>query len=163
MPFHHWCLYILYMTYDVKTVDEYVSRIPEERKEAFQKLREVIKANIPEGFEECISYGGPGFAVPHSIYPAGYHCKPEESLPFMGIASQKHFIGFYHMGIYSKPEILEWFQAEWAKLDIGKLDMGKSCIRLKKMDKIPYELLGELCTKITVQQWIETYEQSRMK
>lgn len=151
------------MTYDVQTVDEYVSKIPEERRDVFQKLREKIKSRIPEGFEECISYSMPSFSVPHSLYPDGYHCKPSEPLPFLALASQKQFIGFYHMGIYTRPELLEWFQAEWTKLDIGKLDMGKSCIRLKNMNKIPYDLLGELCTKITVKEWIETYEESRRK
>lgn len=132
--------------------------IPEERRAAFQKLREIIRNNLPKGFEECLSYGSPGFAVPHSIYPKGYHCKPEEPLPFISLASQKHYIGFYHMGIYSRPDLLSWFQEEYSKLGIGKLDMGKSCVRLKKLDKIPYKLIGELCTKIEVEEWIATYE-----
>jgi uncharacterized protein YdhG (YjbR/CyaY superfamily) len=148
------------MKYEVRTVDEYLNVIPEERKEAFSRLRLVINESLPEGFKETMSYGMPSFSVPHSIYPAGYHCKPEEPLPFMSIASQKHFIGLYHMGIYAWPDLLEWFKNEWAKLGSGKLDMGKSCIRLKQMDKIPYNLIGELCTKITVQEWIATYEDS---
>ena len=147
------------MTYDVKTVDEYAQAIPEDRKEPFTRLRNVVLDNLPEGFEETMSYNLPSYVVPHSIYPDGYHCRPEEPLPFLSIASQKNFIGFYHMGIYANPELLSWFEEQYASLDIGKLDMGKSCIRLKKMDKIPYDLLGELVSKITVEDWIAAYEQ----
>ncbi|MDC7226713.1 MAG: DUF1801 domain-containing protein [Spirochaetales bacterium] len=148
------------MTYEADTVKEYLTQLPEARRETVERLLEVIGEYIPEGFELCLSYGVPGFAVPHSVYPAGYHVKPEEPLPFVSVASQKNFIGFYHMGIYSFPELLEWFQLEWAELEIGRLDMGKSCIRLKKPEKIPYTLLGELCSKIEVQEWIDKYEES---
>ena len=146
------------MTIEAKTVEEYLEAVPQDRKEAFSKLRAVILENLPEGFEETISYNFPSYVIPHSRYPAGYHCKPDEPLPFLSIASQKHFIGFYHMGIYTRADILAWFKEEYAKRDIGKLDMGKSRIRLKKMDKIPYNLLGELVTKMNVEEWIETYE-----
>ncbi len=150
--------YLPLMTYDADTVSDYVSQLPDDRRGAFERLLEVVRENIPEGFDECMSYGFPSFAVPHSIYPAGYHCKPEEPVPFLSLGNQKNFIGFYHMGIYTRPDLLEWFEREWARRDVGKLDMGKSCIRLKKPDRIPYDLLGELCTKITVDEWIETYE-----
>lgn len=146
------------MNYKANTIDKYISLIPEERRVAFKRLHSVIKKNLPEGFSEVISYGSPAYIVPHSIYPAGYHCKPSEPLPFIAIACQKHFIGFYHMGVYANPDLLKWFQAEYAKLDIGKLDMGKSCVRFKNMNKIPYDLLGELVTKISVNEWIEVYE-----
>ena len=151
------------MKYDVKTVDEYINALPEERKGPFKKLRALIKASLPEGFEECLSYGGPSFSVPHSLYPPGYHCKPSEPLPFISILSQKNYIGFYHMGISEFPDILEWFVREYGRLNIGKLDMGKSCIRLKKIDKIPYDLLGELCGKIQVSEWIDVYERQIKK
>lgn len=146
------------MTYNVKTVDEYIQAIPEERKSPFSKLRETIISHLPEGFEETISYSFPSYVVPHSLYPAGYHCNPEEPLPFLSIASQKNFVGVYHMGIYASPKLLSWFQEEYAKLDIGKLDMGKSCIRLKKMDDIPFDLIGRLVSKMSVDEWIATYE-----
>ena len=146
------------MKYKASTVEEYIASLPEDRIDVFLKLRQVIKENIPKEFEECLSYGMPGFAVPHSIYPAGYHCKPEEPLPFISLGNQKNFIGFYHMGIYQFPEIADWFEREYLSLRIGKLDMGKSCIRLKKMEKIPYDLIGELCRKITVEEWIAVYE-----
>lgn len=146
------------MKYAVKTVEEYISRLPEERIDAFLKLRQVIMDNLPRGFEECISYGMPAFAVPHSLYPAGYHCKPDEPLPFISLGNQKNFIGLYHMGFYAFPQIAEWFEKEYMALNIGRLDMGKSCIRLKKMDRIPFGLIGELCRKISVEDWIAVYE-----
>lgn len=148
------------MTYDVKTVDEYIGAIPEDRRAAFSRLRSVILENLPDGFEETISYKMPSYVVPHSVYPDGYHCSPETPLPFISIASQKNFIGFYHMGIYADPELLEWFQTAYTGLDIGKLDMGKSCIRLKKPEKIPFDLLGELVSKISVEDWVASYERT---
>lgn len=140
------------------TVEEILANIPEERKEAFIKLHEVIVKNLPKGFEPGMSYGGLGYVVPHSIYPSGYHCKPVEPLPFAGIASQKGSINFYHMGIYSDPELLDWFVSEYPKHSKQKLDMGKSCVRFKKMEEIPYELVGQLMSKMTVQNWIDRYE-----
>jgi hypothetical protein len=145
------------------TVTEILKNIPEDRKEIFQKLHNVILKNLPKGFEPAMSYGGLGYVVPHSIYPAGYHCKPTEPLPFAAIASQKNSINFYHMGIYSKPELLNWFLEEYPKHTKQKLDMGKSCIRFKKIDDIPYKLIGELMKKITVKEWINIYETSIKK
>lgn len=145
------------------TVEEILKNVPEERFEAFNKLHQTILKNIPEGFEPAISYGGLGYVVPHTIYPAGYHCKPVEPLPFAGIASQKNSINFYHMGIYSDPKLLEWFVSEYPKHSKQKLDMGKSCIRFKKPDAIPFELIGELMQKISVQDWIDIYESNLKK
>lgn len=141
-----------------QTVENYMNDLPEERKAPMQRLRELFKANLPEGFVEQMSYGMIGYVVPHSIYPKGYHCSPELPLPFINIASQKNFIAVYHMGIYSDENLLNWFVEEFPKHSKAKLDMGKSCIRFKKMDQIPYELLGELLTKMTVNQWIERYD-----
>lgn len=140
------------------TVKEILNNLPEDRAESFNKLHEVIVANMPEGFEAAISYGGLGYVVPHTIYPAGYHCKPVEPLPFAGLASQKNSINFYHMGIYSDPALLNWFVSEYPKYSKRKLDMGKSCIRFKKFDEIPYELIGELMQKMSVADWIAIYE-----
>lgn len=140
------------------TVEEILANVPEERKETFAKLHQTIVDNLPEGFEAAISYGGLGYVVPHSIYPNGYHCKPEEPLPFAGIASQKNTINLYHMGIYSNPELYDWFVAEYPKYCKRKLDMGKSCIRFKKAEDIPFPLIAELMQKMTVEQWISTYE-----
>ncbi len=140
------------------TVDQYLSEVPYERQEAMNKLRKVILKNLPKGFKEGMGYGNMGYFVPHSIYPAGYHCDPKLPLPFMGIASQKNSINFYHMGIYADPKLLKWFTNAHAKASPKKLDMGKSCVRYKNPDDIPYKLLGELVSKISVDDWIKMYE-----
>lgn len=140
------------------TVQEILSNLSEERIVPFNKLHETIVKNLPEGFEAGISYGGLGYVIPHSLYPDGYHCKPSEPLPFAGIASQKGSINFYHMGIYADPQLLNWFVSEYPKYSNQKLDMGKSCIRFKKLDDIPYNLIGELMQKMTAQDWIDKYE-----
>ncbi len=105
-----------------------------------------------------MNYGMIGYVVPHSLYPGGYHCDPTLPLPFMALASQKNSINLYHMGIYADEDLLKWWEDEYAKADIGRLDMGKSCIRFKNLEKIPYTLIGELCKKITVREWIDSYE-----
>ena len=151
------------MQYKASSVEDYMSQVPEDRKEALTKLRNAINSNIPKGFEEGIGYGMVGYSVPHSLYPNGYHCTPELPLPFMSFASQKNSINLYHMGIYSIKEIHDWFVAEYPKYSKRKLDMGKSCIRFKKPEDIPYELIGELASKITVDEWIEIYEKSLKK
>lgn len=140
------------------TVDTYIAELPEDRQKAVKELRKVIKKNLPKGFKEGMGYGMMGWSVPHSIYPAGYHCNPKDPLPFMGLASQKNSINFYHMGIYADPKLLKWFQDAHAKASPKKLDMGKSCVRYKKAEDIPYKLIGELAAKITVNEWIEKYE-----
>lgn len=145
------------------SVDEILDKMPEDRAEVFKKLHRVIVKNLPKNFEAGISYGGLGYVVPHSVYPAGYHCKPSEPLPFAGIASQKNSINFYHMGMYSSPKLLEWFVSEYPKHSKRKLDMGKSCVRFKKMDEIPFELIGELMTKMSAKEWIEIYERNLRK
>ena len=140
------------------TPDQYIAELPEDRKEIMQKLRETVKTNLPKGFEETMQYGMLGYVVPHSIYPDGYHCNPKDALPFMALASQKNHIGFYHMGIYSDPDLMKWFTEEYPKHASNKLDMGKSCIRFKNPKNIPFELLGELTTKVSVDEWIAKYE-----
>ncbi len=141
-----------------KTVKEILTNLPIDRAEPFNKLHDVIVKNLPKGFEAAISYGGLGYVVPHTIYPAGYHCKPSEPLPFAGLASQKNSINFYHMGIYADPKLLAWFVMKYPKHTKQKLDMGKSCIRFKKLDDIPYQLIGELMKKISMEDWINIYE-----
>lgn len=142
----------------VQTITDYLNEIPEERKSAFSKLRQAILNNIPPGFEEKMAYGMVGYVIPHSTYPNGYHCDPKLPLGFAFIASQKNFFALYHMGIYSNPKLLEWFTAEFPKHSKYKLDMGKSCIRFKKWDEIPFELIGQLMQKVTVADWISSYE-----
>ncbi len=138
----------------------YISSLPEDRRLVVRKLRNSILNNIPEGFEEGMGYGMISFHVPLSIYPEGYHVKPGQPLPFINLASQKNHVALYHMGLYSKPELLEWFTREYPKYSRRKLDMGKSCIRFKKVDDIPYDLIAELATKMSPQEWISTYENS---
>ena len=141
-----------------KTPEEYINELPEDRKEPFRKLREVILQNLPEGFTEVMNYGMIGYVIPHSIYPKGYRADPKLPLGFINIGSEKSFISFHHMGIYASRELTEWFTLEYPKYVKSKLDMGKGCIHFKKMDQIPYTLIGELATKITTQQWIDIYE-----
>ena len=147
----------------VKNVTDYLKEVPEERAPYFSKLRDVILKNIPKGFEECMQYGMIGYVVPHSIFPDGYHCDPKIPLPFVSIASQKNFIALHHMGIYANPKLLEWFVAEYPKHCITKLDMGKGCIRFKKANQIPFDLVAELIQKITVKDWIKMYQDAFVK
>jgi hypothetical protein len=133
-----------------------------------KKLRVLFKKNLPKGFKEQMSYGMIGYVVPHSIYPKGYHCDPKLPLPFINVASQKNFIAVYHMGCYGNPKLLKWFQDEYKKFSPKKkLDMGKSCMRYKKPEDIPYELLAELARKVSPQEYIEhvekTFEAARKK
>ncbi|MGE8556782.1 MAG: DUF1801 domain-containing protein [Chryseobacterium jejuense] len=145
------------------SLEDYLSKIPEERKEPFKKLFDVINDNLPKGFEEISNYGMLGWVVPLKTYPAGYHCTPGTPLPFINIASQKSFIALYHMGLYSRPELLDWFVAEYPKYSKKKLDMGKSCVRFKKPEDIPFELIAELSQRMTVEDWIGIYESQYKK
>lgn len=146
------------MKYEANSVDDYIAQLPEERKVVLEKMRTIILENLPKGFSERLGYGMPAYVVPHEIYPAGYHCDTKLPLPFMNIASQKNFVALYHMGIYANPELMEWFVTEYPKHCKRKLDMGKSCIRFKKMEDIPYDLIAELATKMSPQDWIDLYE-----
>ena len=146
------------MKVKASTIEEYLENIPIERKAVMQKLIAIINKNLPKGFAEQLNYGMPSWVVPHSIYPDGYHCTPELPLPFLGVASQKHFIGLYHMGIYADTNLLDWFVREYPKHAKKRLDMGKSCIRFKKMDDIPFDLITELCSKMNPNDWIKLYE-----
>lgn len=156
-------LYFTIMTIKAKTVDEYLEQVAEDKREAIKELRKIIKKNIPKGFEECINYNMIGYVVPHKLYAPGYHCDPKLPLPFVNIAAQKNFIALYHMGIYANPKLLEWFTSEHTKRVKGKLDMGKSCIRYKKMEHIPFDLIAELMQKVTVIEWINSYENAFRK
>ncbi|MCF7559392.1 DUF1801 domain-containing protein [Sabulilitoribacter multivorans] len=146
------------MQYKATSPEDYISQVPAERQDALKKLRKVINDSLPKGFEEGIQYGMIGYYVPHSIYPDGYHCNPKEPLPFMSFASQKNSVNLYHSGIYSQPELHDWFVKEYPKHCKSKLDMGKSCIRFKKVEDIPFKLIEELSKKMTVAQWIDIYE-----
>ena len=144
----------------VSTVESYMASLPQDRQDAISKIRQAILTNIPEGFVEQMSYGMIGYVIPHSLYPAGYHCKPSLPLPFMNVASQKNFIAVYHMGIYANADLLKWFTDEYSKRITGRLDMGKSCIRFKNPENIPFELIGKLAGKLSVTEWIKLYKES---
>lgn len=151
------------MTSSATSPEQYINEAPEDRREALEKLRTTILENLPKGFQEGMGYGMIGYSVPHTIYPAGYHCDPKTPLPFMSFASQKNSINFYHVGIYADKQLYDWFVAEFPKYSKKKLDMGKSCMRFKKVEDIPFELLGELSKKMTPEQWISLYESAFRK
>jgi uncharacterized protein YdhG (YjbR/CyaY superfamily) len=140
------------------TPDHYIAQLPEEKQSAMKKLRQVILANLPDGFVEEMSYGMISYVVPHTLYPAGYHSAPHMPLPFMSIAAQKNHFAIYHFGIYANPELMKWYLNEYPKHILIKPDLGKSCIRFKKADHIPYQLIGELAAKMTVEHWVGLYE-----
>jgi uncharacterized protein YdhG (YjbR/CyaY superfamily) len=141
-----------------QTPEAYLAELPEDRRAVMEQLRAAVLDNLPDGFEEVMSYGMLGYVVPHALYPDGYHCDPKLPLPFMNLAAQKHFYAVYHMGIYADPDLMAWFQDEYRDRVPTKLDMGKSCLRLKNTKHIPYDLIGELAAKMTPQDWIERYE-----
>ena len=151
------------MISNATTPDEYISKVPKEKRIAIKRLRETIKSNLPTGFEEQMSYGMIGYVVPLKLYPKGYLGKTNVPLPFINIAVQKHFVAVYHMGLYAEKELANWFKTTYEASFKTKLDMGKSCIRFKKLDKIPYTIIGELAAKISVQEWIDQYESTRVK
>lgn len=144
----------------METVEEYINELEGDRKIAIIKLRKVVLENLPEGFEETISYKMLGYVVPHSVYPAGYHCNTKLPLPFINIASQKGHIAIYHMGVYANTGLMDWFTNEYPKYSSKKINMGKSCIRFKKTEDIPYQLIGELVSKMTVEEWVDLYEEN---
>lgn len=146
-----------------KNVSDYLKEVPEDRAPYFKKLRDTVAKNLPKGFEECMQYGMISYVVPHSIFPDGYHCDPKTPLPFISVASQKNFIALHHMGIYANPKLLEWFVTEYPKHCKTKLDMGKGCIRFKKADQIPFDLVAELVQKISVKDWIKMYQDAFVK
>jgi hypothetical protein len=146
------------MTSKATTPEQYIKELPADRKDAISALRNTILKNLPKGFEEVMSYGMIGYVVPHKLYPDGYHCDPKLPLPFANIASQKNFIAIYHTGIYANQELFNWFTTEYPKHTKAKLDMGKSCIRFKKQEDIPYKLIGELMKKMSVKDWINSFE-----
>ncbi|HNO79873.1 MAG TPA: DUF1801 domain-containing protein [Phycisphaerae bacterium] len=139
------------------TVKEYLDALPEDRRKALEAVRKVIKANLDKGYQEGIQYGMIGYFVPHKIYPNGYHCDPKQPLPFASIASQKNHMAIYMMCVYSDPKLQEWFQKAWAKTG-KKLDMGKSCVRFKKIEDVPLEVVGEAIKRVSLKKYVDHYE-----
>lgn len=147
------------MSNKVASIEEYINNLADDRKEAVTKLMESVRKLIDSNYKEELSHGMIGYVVPHSIFPSGYHCDPKLPLPYMNIASQKSHIAVYHMGLYASQELMDWFTAEYPKHTKAKLDMGKSCIRFKKTEHIPYDLIGQLAAKQNAQQWIACYQE----
>ena len=141
------------------TVDQYLAELPEDRRNAIRAVREVILKNLPRGVTEGMGYGMIGYAVPHSIYPSGYHCDPKQPLPFASLASQKNHMALYFMNLYTAQDE-EWFRDEWAKSG-KKLDMGKCCVRFKKVDDLALDAIGEAISRWSVEQHIAHYEAAR--
>jgi hypothetical protein len=140
-----------------KTVKQYLAELPADRRKAIQAVREVILKNLDKDFEEGMQYGMIGYYVPHRVYPPGYHCDPKQPLPFTCLASQKNYMSLYMMCLYAGGELEKWFRAEWAKT--GKnLDAGKSCIRFKKLDDLPLDLIGKAIARISAREFIRYYE-----
>lgn len=146
------------MNRDPLTASEYLATVPADKQAAVQQLRDTINQHLPPGFFETVSGNMLAWVVPHTQYPAGYHCDPKQPLPFVSLAAQKNFVALYHMGLYAQPQLLDWFQSTYPAHSPTKLDMGKSCIRFKKPEQIPYALIGELMEKMTPEQWIGVYE-----
>lgn len=140
------------------TIEDYLAELPEDRREAIQAVRETILKNLPAGYEEGVQYGAIGYFVPHSIYPAGYHCDPSQPVPFVGLASQKNHMGIYLMCVYGDPEHEAWFRQAWAKTG-KKLDMGKSCVRFKKIEDVPLKVIGQTIKRVPVKKFIARYEE----
>src|SRR4051794_35689361 len=118
------------MTSHAKTVAEYLASLPLDRRTALSAVREVILANLPKGYEECMQYGMIGYVVPHSIYPAGYHCNPSQPLGYASLGSQKNHMAIYLCNVYGHNETEDWFRQAYAATG-KKLDMGKACVRFK--------------------------------
>ena len=146
------------MQSNARTVEEYLRSLPEDRRAAISAVRKVILANLPKGYEECMSYGMIGYVVPHSIYPAGYHCNPKLPLPYANLASQKNHMALYLMCCYGDKVTYQWFCKAW-KATGKKLDMGKSCVRFKKLEDVSLEVIGQVIARVPVKNYIAHIEQ----
>jgi hypothetical protein len=145
-----------------KSVDQYLAELPPERREAINAVRKVILKNLPDGFEEVMQYGMIGYVVPHKLFPAGYHCDPSQPLTLAALASQKDYMAIYLMTIYGHKETEQWFVKVY-KASGKKLDMGKSCVRFKKLDDLPLDVIGQAIARVPVDKYIHAYQQARDK
>ena len=139
------------------TVKQYLDALPEDRRAAIGKVRAAINKGLPKGYKEGIQYGMPGWFVPHSVFPAGYHCDPKQPLPFAGLASQKNYMSLYLMCVYGDEKHRKWFEGAWKKTG-KKLDMGKSCVRFKNVDDVPLDVITEAVKRVPVAAYIAHYE-----
>lgn len=144
------------------TVEEYLAALPEDRREALGAIRKVILKSLPKGYEEGIQYGMIGYFVPHSLYPAGYHCDPKQPLPFAHLASQKNHMALYLFCLYMDEGAMERFTTAWQQTG-KKLDMGKSCVRFKKLEQVPLDVVADAIRAIPVKEFVAHYDASRPK
>lgn len=142
-----------------KTVAEYLDSLPPDRRSAIEAVRKVILRHLDKNYQEGMGYGMIGYSVPHRIYPAGYHCKPSDPLPFAGIASQKGHMSVYLMSLYGPDSDEAWFRDAWAATG-KRLDMGKCCVRFKRIEDVPLDIIGEAIRRMPVERWIEKYERN---
>ena len=142
-----------------KTVEQYLEELPPERREALQAVREVILKNLPSGYEETMQYGMIGYGIPLERFPNTYNGQP---LGIAALASQKNYMSLYLMNVYGHPETETWFRERY-RASGKKLDMGKSCVRFRKLDDLPLDLVGETVARTPVDEFIRVYEQSRKK
>lgn len=138
------------------TPEEYIASLPEDRKAPIEAVRKVIKDNLAEGIEEGIQYRMLGYFIPHSIFPAGYHCDPKQPLPMVHLASQKNYMSLYMFCIYGNEELREQFVND-SIADGKKVDMGAGCIRFKKLEDLSQTAVENVLKKITVQGFIDRY------
>ena len=125
-------------------------------------VRKVILKNLDKPYQECMQYGMIGYCVPHSIFPSGYHCNPEQPLPFAGLASQKGHMSLHLMGLYMSPERERQFRDAWARTG-KKLDMGKACLRFKKVEDLSLEVIAEAIRRMPAKEYIAIYEANLAK
>jgi len=143
-----------------QTVDEYLKGLPADRREAISAVRRIILANLPDGYQECISYGMIGYVVPHSIYPKGYPCNPKLPLPFANLGSQKNHMALHLMSVYGDSKTEQWFRKSWEAAG-KKLDMGKACVRFKRLEDVPLEVVGQVFARTPVADYIARIESVR--
>ena len=136
------------------TVTEYLKELPDDRRAAISKVRTVIRKHLPKGFAEQMGYGMIGYVVPHRLSPAGYHCNPNQPLPFAGLASQKNYMSLYVMTV-GHPEVERWLREQ---VKGKRVDIGKCCIRFKKLEDLPLDTIGELIARFPVEDYIMYYE-----
>lgn len=145
------------MTSKATTIDAYLAELPPERRRDLEAVRAVILKNLDPVFEEGMQFGMIGYYVPHSVFPAGYHCDPKQPLPFAGLASQKNHMALYLMCIYGSADQLELLKRDWAGSG-KKLDMGKACIRFKKLDDLPLDVIGKAIKRVSAKKYIAHFQ-----
>lgn len=138
---------------NAETVEDYLAQLPDDRRDAIAEVREAVLANLPDGFVEAMSFGMIAYEVPLETFPDTYNKKP---LMYAALASQKNHMAVYLTSVYADPDLETWFRAEYEATG-KKMDMGKSCVRFKKIDNLPVDLIGEAVAKLSLDDFLETY------